>query len=81
MVNVNVEPTPTWLVIQKSPPVQLVELATEGEPVNPSALAVLKFDHQLELRGLLDDGQVSRLGALEDLVHIGGRPTGASARY
>src|SRR5262245_26955940 len=29
----------------------------------------LEVDHQLELRGLLD-GQVSGLGALEDLVHV-----------
>src|SRR5262245_63624730 len=33
----------------------------------------LHVEDQLELRGLLD-GQVGRLGALEDLVHVGGRP-------
>src|SRR5437773_2482398 len=31
----------------------------------------LEVDHQLELRGLLD-GQIPRLGALQDLVDVGG---------
>ena len=35
----------------------------------------LEIDHQVELRGLLD-GEIARLGALENLAHIGARPSG-----
>ena len=38
-------------------------------------LCRLEIDHQLELHWLLD-GQVSRLRAFEDLVHIGGQRAG-----
>src|SRR6476620_3425871 len=37
----------------------------------PERLGGLEVDHQLELRRLLH-GQVGGLGALEDLVHVGG---------
>src|SRR5439155_21860871 len=39
----------------------------------PQSLRGSEIDHQLELRRLLD-GQVGRLGALQDLVYVGGRP-------
>src|SRR5205809_704757 len=41
----------------------------DGQPEN---LRSSEVDHQLELRRLLD-GEVGRLGALEDLVYVGGR--------
>jgi len=40
----------------------------DREPEGPGGLEV---DHQLELHGLLH-GQVGRLGAFEDLVHVDG---------
>ena len=38
----------------------------------PEGLRRLEVDDQLELGGLLD-GEIGRLGALEDLVHVSGR--------
>ena len=43
-------------------------------PLHASAFSGRTVEHQLERRGLLD-GQVGRLSALEDLVHVGSRPT------
>src|SRR5207249_10392827 len=37
---------------------------------DPEGLRGLEVEHQLEFDGLLD-GQVGRLGALQDLVHVG----------
>src|SRR6266536_1805148 len=39
---------------------------------DPELLGRLEADRQLEFRGLLD-GKVRGLGALEELVHVGGR--------
>ena len=51
---------------------QLISLCDEERRhFETKRLGGLEIDHQLELRRLLD-GQVGGLGALEDLVHVGG---------
>ena len=54
-------------------PDELVSLEEEGWGNGQAeGLGGFKIDHQLERGGLLH-GEVSGLGPLEDLVHVGGR--------